>query len=330
MAQSLIPKTTGVKIKNSERLKSAGFGGQIGIKIDRDGGILNEIALSITAQANFLVAPTSVDVRQLIEKINLRSSTGDIIKSLSGQQAYDLARIHEDPAPVTFVPGAGAGGLGYVNFGLELHLELDGAYYDMASSIRGSDVSKLDVEIIPTNQVKAQTIGFIGSTFAAAPNFVMSVDVELFTRPGMAGRADVSYQDHYVTARSDTGTVSGVRTIELDPSNLTREITIHTDDVSAGTNAAVPSDALVGTVTIRQGSRILLDSDFASLRKDTMRKHGLDITGFAVISFGDQHTEFAELNKTPVQIQYEIAAAAPAYRVEIAQDYVKNKMELQG
>lgn len=329
MSTSFIEKTRLAILKNSRRNQSAGIGGTIGIPIDRDGGLIEEIVLKITVSAAFAVAATSVDVRQFIERLNLRSNTGDLIKSVSGQQIYDMARLTERQATPVFTPGAGGGATGTVIYALELHHELDGAYFDSVSSLKTGDLSKLDLEVVVTNITKAGTIGFVGGTFAAVPAFLMSIDAEVYVRPEMAYRSDIGSQDHFLQAREDSGTVTGVRTIELDPSNWTRFITLHVDDISAGggVNAAVPSDAIVGTIKMTQGSRILVDTDFRAARFATEQKRDKNITGFIALDWGDQNGAFCELDNSPVQLQYEILAGSPAWRVQVAQDYVRNKAE---
>jgi hypothetical protein len=326
MGTSFIPKTMRAVLKNSRRnVVNNTFGGVTGIPIDRDGGLIDEIVLRVSISAAFQVAASAVDVRQFIERVNLRSNRGDLVKSLSGQQLYDMARLTEKQATPVFVPGAGGGATGSVDFSVEIHAEFDGAYFDAAGSLKSADLSKLDLEIVWASQAKMQGIGFIGSTFAAAPALVCTVDVENYVRPDMALRGDCGTHDHLLTSRESSNTVTGMQTIELDPSCITRFIGLHVDNVAGGVNAAVPSDAILGSVKITQGSRILCDSDFTSLRFGTEQKRDLNITGFAVVDFGDQNAAWAELDASPIFLQFEVLAGSPAWRVQVTQDYAKMK-----
>lgn len=323
MATSFIEKTRRAVLKNSRRNVSAGAGGTIGIPIDRDGGLIDEIVLKCTLSAAFTVDPTAVDVRQFIERINLRSNTGDLIKSLSGQQVYDMARLTEDPSTVRQTLGGGAGATSTWQFSVELHHELDGAYFDAVSSLKTAGLSKLDLEVIVASQAKLSGCAFTGETFAGAPAILLTVDPEIYCRPEMAFREDVGTQDHFLTSREDSSPVTGVRTVELDPSNMTRFIGLHVDTVAGGVNAAIPSDAVIGTVKLTQAGRILVDTDYAALRDATEQKRGINVTGFAAIDFGDQNGAFAALSDAPVQLQFEVLAGSPAWRVQVTQDYVK-------
>lgn len=325
MAQSLIEKSRLVVMKNSRRNITATAGGTIGIPIDRDGGLIDEIVLKITASAAFQVAPTAVDVRQIIERINLRSNAGDLIKSLSGQQVYDMARLTEKQATPIFAPGAGGGATGSVIYSQELHFEFDGAYFDALGSLKSDDLSKLDLEIIVASAAKLQAAAFVGSTLAAVPNVVVTVDPEIYARPEMAAREDVGVQNHFLSGRELANASTGVQTIELDPSNMTRFIGLHVDDMTGGASAPVPSDTIVGSVRVTQGARILADTDFRAMRFATEQKRGLNVTGFGVIDFGDQNVAFAQLDASPVQIQIEVLPGSPTWRLQLSQDMAKVK-----
>lgn len=328
MATSFIEKTRRAVLKNSRRNVTAGAGGTIGIPIDRDGGLIDEIVLKCTLSAAFAVDPTAYDVRQMIERINLRSNTGDIVKSLSGQQLYDMARLTEGFATPVQTLGGGGGATSSWIFSVEIHHELDGAYYDSVSSLKTTDLSKLDLEVIVASQTKLAGSAFTGETFAAAPAILMSIDPELYVRPEMAFREDVGTQDHFLTSREDANTVTGVRTMELDPLNMTRFIALHVDNIAGGADVAIPSDAIIGSVKLVQAGRILADTDFRAMRFATTQKRGRDITGFAVLDWGDFNGAFAELTAAPVQLQYEIVTGAPAWRVQVTQDYVKQRAVL--
>ena len=326
MSTSFTPKTRLARIKNSQRNVTGAAGQSIGIRIDRDSGLIEEISLIVTAQANIATnPPTGCDVRQFIERVNLRSNIGDLVKSVSGQELYDFMRLNENTiAPITAY-GAGGGALASVVYSLNLQMLMKDAYYDLVSAVKGGETSKLDIEVIPTSAAKAAAVGFTGYT-GAMSNFQLTVDVELWVRPDMATAPHVGVQDHYLTSREDSSTTAGTKTLELDPSNKTRHICIHVDDMTTA-NTPVPSDAIVGTVKVTQGGKLIADTDFTTLRLNTQRENNLNIKGFAVIDFGDQNQAWPELTSSPVQVQYQILSGSPSYRVQVTQDYVKNRAD---
>lgn len=317
MAQSLIAKTELVVRDITRGTNTALAGGKISLEIDRS-SLLAEMALKFVVSATCTVAPTSFDVRQFVERLTLKNSDGDVIAGLSGQQCYDLARLTEDDAAAVTVAAIGASSARYT---MELHSEMDGAYHDLATAVRGSDHSKFTLEIEVCSEAKAAGIGFAGATITAN-TLSMTVTVEAYTYPAMVNSEEVATDTHYSVAKEYSGTTSGRKSIQLDPSNLTRFITLHVDNIAGGVNAAAPSDSLVSNVILRQGSEILREVTFESMRFATQKKRGKNITGFGVLDWGDFEGGFCRLNDSPVYLDFDVTAAT-ACRVQVAQDYMR-------
>lgn len=329
MSSSLIEKTPLVIVRNtSGGTLTAGAAGRITFPVDRN-GLISEIAISLNAQAAFAVAPVAgeQDVRRFIDRINIRTSDGDIINSLTGPQIYDLARLYEDPSVPVLTPGAGGGAVGSIEYGNEVHFEMDGAYFDLATAIKGQDVSKLDVEIIIASEATCEYAFGATATFAAVPAFQITADVEIYQYPAMVTRADVGYQVQYAVNKTDAAAagVSGRRYLQLDPSNLMRGLMMHVDDVTTATDP-VGDDTIVGNVVLMQGNRVLRETNWTAMRQATERKQGLDVPGMALLSWGDQTTGFAPLTQEPVQIGYDINVAGPAFQINVCQNYIKDRM----
>lgn len=329
MAQTLIPLTQEVILKNSESGKTAGFGGKLGFRIDRTGGLIVELGVDILVSAAFAVAPTGVDVRQFIEQINLKSSDGELVAALSGQEIYDFARLTEKQPVPKLTPGAGGGAVGTVRYYQEIHLEMDGTYFGQMTGLVGEEASKLDLEIIVANATKAQH-AFTGATFAAAPLFAFTADVEVYSHPDFQSirrsTPSVGTQCQYLVNKTLAQTSTGRHSLELDPSCLMRAIVLHVDDVSAGAGLEVPSDSIVSNVRLVQGNKLLRETTFTDMRFVAESKTELgNVVGCGVLWWGDQETAFASLDTSPVQLQFDIVGGAPAWRVQATQNYKRDR-----
>ena len=327
MNMSLFQKTARVIARNTQIPNAqTAFGGTFGVAIDRS-SVLEKVTLTLTASATFATAPTSAAVvaagaKHLIVALSLRTSDGEIISAISGAQLSDfIDMLQYQTTPVTVI-GAN-GGVSSVTYQVEVPFAMLDAHLDFHSALRGGGTSKLDLAVQIANQVRALAMVFGGS---ATPTLInVSCDIELNQYPEMAHDDRIAKSVQFLAAKQQAvGAGSGgTYTVQLDPDDATRIITIHTFDTTAGADAGVLADTVITNVKLVQGNKTLRDQSWGALRFAAQKIRQHSAVGFGLLDWGNDVASFALLSKEPIFLQLTIPATTPAARIEVLQNYIK-------
>lgn len=306
-------------VKNAASGSGIG-GGQTTLDLPRN-FLSTEYHIEVNVSQTFAGAPASCDIRKFIKSFELRTASGGALFSCNGAQLVDLARLSEPLG----VPSVTLGTTSTARFIVPVHCEMDGALHDLLTAIRGNEESGITMAI---NWADNAANGFAGGTTPGATNYTVSVEEKSYpgmTAPkGMWGASLLGSAQHVFKSQNGrTGTASGaIDDFLLTTGGRTRYILLHATNTATGAF----SDAIIDRVRIEIGNAVVRDVSAFNLQQSNQRHNlgGLAVPGLVVVDFGDDEKGWLDLqNVTECRVKVSVLAGAPAYRIELAQDFMK-------
>jgi hypothetical protein len=247
---------------------------------------------------------------------------------LTGAQAYDLARFTESASVVVSTLGTTS----TARYSFEIHHALDEAVHDMISALRTNELTTIDLVITFANDV-VNTNGFKGGTTPAAASYAITVESieydmlsDVTTTDGSRGApSKLGAMLHTSDKQEVSGTATGAQVdFQLTTGNLTRFLMLHVYNNSTA-SAPVLSDDILGTnIRLNVNGREIRVTEAYAIRADNGVLRAFNQIGCYVLDFGDDLTSFLDLTKVnQCRLQWDIVSGAPAWKVTLAQDYVR-------
>lgn len=254
------------------------------LKLNKD-NLTSAHIIHLLASQTFSADPTGSDVRRALESVVLELTGGPkagTVISVGGHMLYEIARFTENqPAPVVSLPSGGTGGTATADWKIDVHHIMDGARNDFQTALQTGlyDGINLTLNFATTaNQL------FTGGTASGAVDFTVDVEARDFpVFPAQPNLAQVASAQQIIGkfTKTATGAGDGDDVLLTSGSNKTRFLFLE-----ARNGSGVLSDVIVGNVELQVGNWIYKTS-FTKLQADNVHKRGYDVTGFAVVDFGD-------------------------------------------
>lgn len=298
--------------------------GQIRLELNRD-FFCEEHKLNIDLSQTWGTnAPTAFEARRAFSKFELVSSDG-VLYSADFHQTYDQARYAETSASPVVAYGAGGGAAAKASFAVDVHHFMDEAFLGVLSGLQTADFSTLS--IILTIAAKDQG-AFSGGT-GTIGEMSATVTVESVEYPGMTGdkasRMAMAWgkaRHMFKAMQEKTGTNSASnQEVMLETGNKTRFLFLHSYD----TTGAYPvlADGILDKMNLSvKGVDYLQNISCKSIQQGNVHRRGFNVTGVAVIDFGDDPLGWLPLEDVAeVKLKYSTLSTAPAtWKVTLAQD----------
>lgn len=283
---------------------------------------LTEHRLMFMVSQNYTVAPASFNVRQVIDRIQVRMKGGNLI-DLDGYEFVNVGRMIEG---AKYEQVSLAAPLSVAKFCVDLHYENPNAKHDLISGLRSNKLKTFELIITFTD-----TLGFSGGTIAGMPNQQIALDVGSQYYEEYDDRADIGIALHKQESIRKTFEGAGVKDkIKLETIGVNRflMLSFYTDN---GNGTYTPNESILKKVTFKIGDRMAREYSAFSLKSDTHEKlNGFDQTGVYVIYFGDDDAGWPALqDKSEATLIVESEVGSPAkWVVSVLQDQTIDPQKL--
>jgi len=301
-------------------------GGVLRMPLNRDDFTV-EHAVNIRLDHAASVAPTAAgNAISLIEKVEIETERG-VEFTTNGR---DLVSINEITESINSQRNT-FGLANVIEFGFELHSEMDSAAHDLLTAIESGQRTKYNLII---TFAKSAAAVLTGGTLSGTPSY--TVNVEAKTYPELSGIGAIEDPNneyfgiaslvHRLTTNEKSGNSSGQQQpIQLTSAgSLLRFLSIACFDTTGAT--PVPSDSIVEGVRLVAGGREVFNSTFKNMqrRNDTRRNLNRLGSGIAFIDYGDDVNEWLDMGDVQdARLILTVSATAPAsYSIHSTEDFV--------
>lgn len=283
---------------------------------------LTEHRLMFAVSQNYTVAPASFNVRQVIDRIQVRMKGGNLI-DLDGYEFVNVGRMIEG---AKYEQVSLAAPLSVAKFCVDLHYENPNAKHDLISGLHSTKLKTFELIITFTD-----TLGFSGGTIAGTPNQQIALDVGSQYYEEYDDRADIGLMLHKQESQRKTFAGTGVmEKIKLETIGVNRflMLSFYTDN---GNGTFTPNDAILKRLIFKIGDKIAREYSAFTLKSDTHEKlNGFDQPGVYVIYFGDDDAGWPSLEDlAEASLIVESDTGAPAkWIMSVLQDQTINPQRL--
>jgi len=318
MAQSVFARKE-LRDRLVASVSSVAAGARTVLQLNKD-HLIREHAVFIEGTATYAVAPTAVNtdlIGNVIQSAKLVVSG----KKQGGRRFYmDGVMLPLVSAAFEDLPAAvySLGTTTTFSFGFDIHHANDESRYDLLTALDGDAAASITLEI----EFAPLASHLLAFTAGAAPT-AATFDVYVQSREHDPAAYLASEDDKFAqiatlrhTQEQHDGNVAaaGVIDIELTPGNSTRALMIAVDD-----GAGAMSDTLVTELRFVVAGEERLVKRWAQLRRDTVKYHGMNVTGFIIHEFSPEEIGFLDLEN--VKTARVLMTATAAARARIVQDY---------